>query len=303
MLAVNSNESLYSLIFRTHIVYGILDFSNIIRANGALEPLPKILKGTLHLYEPIDDFLFLNLLRDLGFAKELKFAFSNPFHYRNDLNYLFGFSKRVRTNLAGTHEVRYCLECVKDSIIEFGYGILKSEWYKNRYCFKHEKCLNYFVPKGRKKTVDSLKCVLRGEHPEYSLEISSEYQNINFFSPYAAAQVEYILPCLVNELKRFILYNIELIKNDILGRKYNISHVFYPKVMDFIINQLKKHNFSFRLFWDENAILESIPGGVVDKNSIYVEAFKMKSADCQNCKDYHCYINMTIKGSGVREDI
>jgi len=83
--------------------------SNIISNDGKWRSYPSILKGTINLYKPVDERLFLNKLRKLGVAVTSNRIFENLTEYRDGLEIFFGYHNGAKT-------IRYCKDC------HYGFG-------------------------------------------------------------------------------------------------------------------------------------------------------------------------------------
>lgn len=165
MLKIQKDESIHSFIYRSHVVNGVSDFSNIITQSGDWASFPKILKNTLHLYQPIDDSKFLYLLRDIGLAPISDNVFDSPVTYRTHLLEFFGQGDGKTKVSKRATPIRYCLHCIKEHIQKFGYGVIDVTWARNFFCPTHESALHKVKAKNRKEAIEAVSCILRGVHP------------------------------------------------------------------------------------------------------------------------------------------
>ena len=297
MLKVHKDESIHSLIYRTHVVNGVSDFSNIITAKGGWASFPKILNNTLHLYEPIDDSITLHLLRDIGLATITDKTFDDPVEYRNDLEKFFGQYQGNRKIKQVTLPINYCLKCIKNNIKEIGYGLINVTWSRNSFCPIHKTDLHTVKVINRKEAIEALSFILRGAHPkEYD---SPSYKSEYFYDSrdyYQQKTCDYIAPCLANELKEFISVNWRTFPKELLDKNYSSeNYLKQPYMMERIYNASKKYKYAeFDTFWKENASSKTLYTGVINRNLIEQDIFKHSKSDCQRCFHYHCFANLTI---------
>jgi hypothetical protein len=296
VLKVYKDESIHSVIYRTHILNGVSDYSNIITAKGGWASFPLILKNTLHLYEPIDDFMFLHLLRDIGLAKITSRTFENPMEYRYDLDRFFGQNQRSRKVKRRTLPINYCLKCIKKDIKKFGHGFIKVTWKNNSYCFIHKTYLNTAIVKNRKEAVDALSFILRGTHPNKYGTPSYRSKYFHDHKDYHKKTCDYIAPCLKDEFKKFISSNWKSFPKELLGKNYSSDkYLKEPYMMEGIYSASKMYKYAkFDTFWKENATSKTLYGGVINRKKIEQKIFKYSKSDCQRCSYYNCAANLVI---------
>lgn len=304
MLKVYKGESIHSIIYRTHVVNGISDFSNIVTSTGGWTSFPRILKNTLHLYEPIDDLQFLNLLRDLGLAKITNKMFKQPLAYRKELEIFFGDSNATTKVNQRTKKIKYCLKCIQEHIRDYGYGIFKSIWYFNDMCFLHDIPLNVITESKRKDVVLALAAIYRGEQPtNFS---TSLYISESFYDPrkdYHRVVIDYIAPCLEIKFKKFIDTNRSGFSNKVcesvgfaVNNKYFSEIILSQSYMiEKIYNALKVNSEEvFIAFWKKHVESQTVYAGVINRQSISEKLYKEKNSNCQKCNHYSCGGNLSI---------
>jgi len=304
LLRVLEDESIHSLIYRTHVINGISDFSNIITIKGGWASFPKILKDTLQFYDPVDDLKFLNLLRDFGLAKITVKMFKEPLAYREDLEKFFGCSKSNKRIKQKSKQIKYCLKCIQEHIRDFGYGIIKLTWGSNDQCFEHSIPLYYISESNRKDAILALEAIYRGEQPKnYAI---TKYISDYFYDPreyYHSSDIDYIAPCLEQEFKVFIQNKrfefsekvSETVGISVNGQYTSESYLKQPYMMQKIYNALKITNEQvFNVFWKKHVESQRVFAGVINKRSIKEKLFKEKSANCQRCSHYSCGANLSI---------
>lgn len=297
MLTIQKDESIHSFIYRVHVVNGVSDFSNIITAKGGWASFPKILKNTLHLYEPIDDCKFLHLLRDIGLARITDKTFSDPVMYRSDLEDFFGKNQETRTFKQRTLQISYCLECVKSQIKKCGYGVIKVTWLGNSWCPIHKTDLYIVRTTNRNEAIKALGNVYRGIHPEsYG---APKYRSEHYYDSRKHKLIkerDYIAACLKNDLEEFIKANWKNFPKGLLDKNYTSeSYLTKPYMMNKIYETAKNSKYKkFKVFWSRYAETKLIFTGVVNRESIKEKMYKSTKTTCQNCKHLYCFSNLAI---------
>ncbi|XPF93120.1 TniQ family protein [Colwellia sp. RE-S-Sl-9] len=297
MLKVQEDESIHSIIYRTHIINGVSDFSNIITTKGGWASFPKILNNTIHLYKPIEDSIILNLLRDIGLAKITDKTFDEPVAYRDDLERFFGKNKDKKRNSTSSSSIKYCPKCIKKHIQDFGYGIINVTWSHNSFCPIHKTDLYIAKPTNRNEAIVALGYIYRGVHPKVyeGPRYRSEY--FHDFRKYKhEKKCDYIAPCLTDDLKEFIKANWKNFPKGLLDKNYaSESYLTEPYMMNQIYESAKKSKYKkFRDFWNNFAEIKHIYTGVINRKTITEEIYKSTKVDCQNCKHLRCFSNLAI---------
>ena len=297
MLKIQKDESIHSLIYRTHVINGVFDFSNIITSNGGWASFPKILKGTLQFYDPVDDLKFLNLLRDIGLAGITDKTFNDPMAYREDLEKFFGRYEGKRRIKQGTLPLTYCLSCIKNHIKIFGFGLIKVTWSRNSFCPIHKTDLHIARVKSRNGAVEALHCIFRGVHPKTyeGPSYRSDYFH-DFRKYYHEKSCDYIAPCLADELKEFISENWKTFPKNLLDKNYSSeSYLTQHYMMEKIYNAAKNSKYQgFVNFWNNFAEIKHLDSGVVNRRAISEKTYKSTKVNCHNCKHTNCFSNLAI---------
>jgi hypothetical protein len=301
LLKIQKDESIHSFIYRTHIINGISNFSNILSIEGNWLSFPSLLKGTLQYYQPVDDLKFLNLLRYIGLAKVTDEVFQDPLDYQDDLKRFFGCYKGDNKTRQKPKNIKYCLRCIQEDIVSYGHGMFKVGWWRNPQCNVHQTPLNSIYVSTRGEAIMALKAIYRGENlKNHSVESQvREY----FYDPkvyYYNNKIEYIAPCLQNEFKLFI-QNKRLMfskgTSDLLGslasdKNTSKYYLMQPYVMEKFYNTLKNNNESlFIKFWNIHVKSKIIYTGIITKKSIKEKIFMDKNANCHDCIYHHCGAN------------
>ncbi|WP_406610086.1 hypothetical protein [Agarivorans sp. JK6] len=296
MLDVQKDEFIHSYIYRTHVLNGISDLSNIITSKGEWSSFPKLLKGTMHLYQPIDDSLYLHLLRDINRAEKTDKIFNNPVAYRFELECFFG-KRNGKVRRQRNLPIKYCLECIQRHIKNCGYGIIIVTWFDNSFCPIHKTNLYIAKPKNRNEAIQALNCIYRGIHPEAYEKLSRRSEHFHDLREYSHKNTcDYIAPCLSEELYTFISENFKDFSVGMLGPRHRfINSLSKNNMMIMIYEAVKNSNYKpFKIFWNSFSEIKRIDAGVINRKSITEEMFKNSMVDCQNCKHLSCFSNLKI---------
>lgn len=304
MLKIGQDESIHSLIYRTHIVNGDSNFSNIITLNGRWTSFPNILKGTLHYYEPVNDSFFLRLLRELGQVAKSDQLFKYPTQDQAYLKRFFSLYSGLSKAKDHSSTINYCIECVREHIKNFGYAVLKVTWLTNTFCNEHNTSLFQIPESNRAGSVKALKSVYLGIHPKnYCTPKYVNKVSTDFRQQYIGTDTKYVAPCLNDEFKTFILktrYDLPVEISKKAGVK--LSHyrtsdnsLIRIFIMEKIYYALKNtQNQLFKEFWSKYAVTKKVNTGVISKKSLVETIIISKKSDCQRCEYLDCSANLLI---------
>jgi hypothetical protein len=297
LLKIQEDESIHSLIYRTHVINGVSDFSNIITTKGSWSSFPKILQGTLHLYKPIDDLKFLNLLRDIRLGKITDKIFENPVACRDDLERFFRQGNSNRKTKQATLSIAYCLNCINNHIQKFGYGVINVTWSGNSFCPIHKTDLHIAKAKNRNEAAEALNHIFGGIHPK-TYE-SPSYKSDHFHDSrkyYHETSCDYIAPCLGDGLKEFITENWKTFPKDLLDKSYSSERYLTQNyMMGKIYSAAKNSKYQgFINFWNDFAEIKYLDAGVVNRKAIIEWTYKSTKVNCHNCKHTNCFSNLAI---------
>jgi len=312
MLTLQDDESIHSLIFRTHKINGISDFSNIINAKGIWNYLPRIIKDTLNFYEPIDEAVILNLLREIKLAAPTTRMFNNPTNYRVDLQYFFN-TGGVRTSRTNHYEgVNYCLPCMQEQIKTLGFAYFKNIWCRIEFCHSHNIPLTYIPKKSRSNTLPNLDIILRGLHPteyfKYRWNVQHDTKYDVIIPEYHDTKYDVIIPeyyiakCLAEKLGDYILTNkhlvseaTELYMSKLISNKFNFDRLTKVNIVrDYILENicisLQKKQPHFLL--DFHSLFSvDMPryGGVINNKQLKEPCYKLADLECSACTQPYCF--------------
>ncbi|MCF6437187.1 hypothetical protein [Pseudoalteromonas sp. MMG022] len=278
--------------------------SNIISNDGKWRSYPSILKGTINLYEPVDERLFLNKLRELGVALPSNRIFENLMEYRDELEIFFGCHNGNKTIRRKAEAIRYCKYCIHQSIREAGFGFLKLNWLFDSMCFVHNKPLKMIPVSTRNKALAALRCVYRGENPD--IATAPIHLSLHQYKP---KEVEYesnsdlIAPCLAGEFENFIKVQRLTFSIGVLKR---LGHsISQPLISESYLTQANGKRKIFKALQAENdpafqcfmkSTFESkmVFTGVIDKKGMKENLYKNRGSNCMYCSYSKCIANLAI---------
>lgn len=296
LIKIQKDEHIYSYIYRIHRLNGIFDFSNIISSSGRWVTFPKVLKQSLHYYEPIDDYKFLQLLRDIDIAYYPRGDYEDIISYQADLEVFFECGNESKRLLFwGYKPIQYCLDCIKEHIKSSGFAILKFTWMHNDHCPIHKEPLYITKSISRKKTIDALNNIYSGKHPfQHS---TSEYMKNSLFDDRKyRVYPTCFSPCLMERFEQLILdKRINLFSSDkFLQSDYSGPERCLTGLLSTFQRYTRLKNIGSTLFvkyWRMNVEEIKVYTGVINKKSISENISKLKGKDCNKCNHIECLAN------------
>lgn len=298
---VLDDESIQSLIYRTHVLNGINDFSNIIDIKGLWISFPRIKIGTLDLYTKLGEKSVLSMLQRQGVAPYKGHRFDDPAPYRSSLALFYRKNTEVRR--FNKYTIKFCNQCIQDSLFKHGFGYLKFEWIKSGFCQKHDTALQIIPQQSRVESLRCLNMVFRGELPLECKEFASS-KNMNSFAQSNRSHKKlHFASCLQDDFSFFIKEERHSIGEDIDEMlrfslsKGVISDSYFsqPYVTKYIFNALKdSKSAALKKFLEKYAELKIMQTGVLSSSSIFEKVLKSNREDCALCKHTSCVSNRAI---------
>lgn len=311
MLERVEGESLYSVIYRTHVLYGISDFSNILNHSGLFRYRPTLLKGTIKLFEPIDEKEIKDYLLEMKWISSSKSLFTSPTAFIEELRlFLYGYRPNMLPWTKKNHEIKYCLDCIKENIQKNGFSVHKQVWIGNDYCHVHDIPLFYCKPEERNRSIKNLKRIFSGTHPDNyqvtqsSLKLAREF-DFEYFTDNDTGGGLYFAPCLERYLKKlspalgidfpeiieksietnfqieFNLDNAKELSNDL---DYSIRHMINGGAdLKLLLKKIKNSK--------KKISHVTLRKGVINPNKFVFKIYKKKSRNCITCKSKMCPVN------------
>lgn len=287
------DESLFSFLFRTQLIYGYHNFHNLLTLNGRVSDHLKAQKELIPIYNRMSEkclYLVINT------HNHDEISFSQPY---KDLSKVKEFLDKgcIRECNRLSKSFRYCNECIEENCNSFGIGYLKRSWDIYKDCYKHKTPLSEIIPHTYNSSVEIMMGLILGIKPNpkdifthKKNESMCSLQTIEVTKPLSSL---YIKPCAFILMEKWIYRNrIKLVP-------------FLPKSMwdtnlTPTLTQLTKHpssfvsdiynarnndNFqAFRDFVSENTIIIQERFGVIQKNSFSFNIMKAKNINCLTCK-------------------
>lgn len=315
MLEIAKDESLYSFIFRTHIVFGINDFSNIVTSQGLIQYIPVMLSGTLEHYHPIDQRKILELIireYSLDYGQSV---FEHPREIFIFLDYILSNKRKLTENRANGIHLSYCLKCIRDHINQHGFGFFSYKWSFINQCEIHRVPISSVKQSSSYNTLKVMKSVISGINPPDLNDHIFNKSDVNYISYTKNKKILHILPCLRVAIDLFVddfLFNMgresekEIIRSAIgrgthfstyYSRKYRLKDLqnifFYLKEVD---------NPKMEAFWNSKVDEILLVNNVNPTNNTVVE-HKVKDKECRTCRLEGCAIKGVTSKAEVRNPV
>lgn len=287
------DESFYSFLFRTQLVYGYLDFSNIFRANGMVRTTITVKEELLPVYRRINKkSLYLMINR----SKREKISLQHPYTHLDELNTFLHQGVVVLTDSI-FFDVRFCKECLEECYNLYGIGYLKKEWEHNLYCDRHKKTLSEMTGRLAKSSVDIMMRLIlggqlhEGEFFNFPPSFDEWYKKIRGGDIRVFSSL-YIKPCASSLISNWIYANRYALSAMPLEGSKNTEVALLLKAMsdnpeDFIIklyNDSKNDNLKhFREFISRTTKVVIENYGVLSDDEFRFKVMKSKFISCMDC--------------------
>lgn len=294
MLDLQEGESIHSLIYRVHYIYGILDVSNIITQKGLWRAFPYLSASSQRLYESVDDTKLLASLQDIEIAWFSFSKFSNPFRYYFELKKFLNEEHCGSRSQRSGFSIKFCPLCINDSIKRFGYGYFKSLWIYQASCEVHKSPLLIIEDDSYSKSLIAIESILKGEdvncRPCTRDDIANKnasncylcrYQDLNE-SPYAIAYA----PCLIDRIRHLVAERYFLAK-DMKSKEYYFEYELNRSSEIFgYFNEVRKE-FAQEVedFWSESVSEVAFYVGIRTYRQLL---YKNRFSNCQECTFTEC---------------
>jgi hypothetical protein len=310
------DETLHSFIFRVCLVNGNEKLADITDTKTLWRKNLQLNTKIMQYFTEYNDHDLLTLMRNSEQAKQDTKIFSNPVQHMSDIKRLLRKEPPKKWARPGG-QLKYCIDCIKNSIREFGFGYFKSPWHAevSGYCFIHKKSLSHYPAHSQLKPHEVLKTILRGQHPigSYSRLSTSkttqeQYRLHSIYTfnertlPYDDGNYIFISGCLRAEIENFIrscpddLPKVSLISEcfnkSIISKPYNEGYIFKNYILSKILRSFFEENFEpFLDFWQKNAVKKTVYCGVVKFTDLFEYLHIYQSTDkCIMCKHLSCPI-------------
>ena len=303
------DESIQSFIFRVSINSGYLsipaDIQNILDSTGYWRRIPKIDRLRQHLFQDFEERLLANLVKSNYVTAEDCGLFANPIGYISILKYVF-FNGGACDIRAGKYKIKYCLDCIKESIYKYGFGYFPVHWLNTSYCAVHQSFLHCVKSKTRAESFAAIQYILKGMKPpdytsccdiEDSCNIYGDnVRNVDLFkvkfAPCLKAALLHWLRKHLREIDDATARRAHLQTSDMLLRQFVCTSGLYKKVNDIVIERLfvamqPKYNEQLKSFLVNNAEIIRIKCGIKNVVNLTEQLAITKGNTCGSCTKYN----------------
>lgn len=286
-----NDESLFSFLFRTQLIYGYHNFRNLITLGGWVAYEINARKELLPVYHRFNELKLLNVVNT---NEHPHTTFNSP--YLN-LREFKEFIEQGKAYINGRPDrmIRFCNICIMENEKNYGVGYLKKDWDFSRYCFKHKLPLSEIIPCSYTKTVNAMSALMRGGVPENDDFMMLPLVKTKFKeTKKQPLSTLYIKPCASFLMKEWI-YSNRLILTELLQKKiYDLQKdellkqlTLYP---DWYVSKLyhKRNDESLVIFKDyltQNTCVIKEKYGLLRNDSFVFRCLKAKIINCNNCAE------------------
>ncbi len=303
-----SDESLHSFLLRNLWNFNSQAKPNeIICDDGKFYKYPTVQKEYQHVYSRHQDHILLEMIEiEKTVNGRNNLLFSCPNYSYREIKAVFFNEKRKRTN--ETIKIRYCLRCIKESILTNGYGYLKYHWNFSDKCLVHGVNLKVINSNSRKESITSLKLVFSGMDSKIYSELTIKDKVLDerkcrvdwidtnkFYFPIKAAS------CLKSELAMWFYKNESKINREDIRLFVLRAGFIYILNQDDMVEMKYKENLMGALilctelipslineFYSEHVEYIGLHLGPRQQGEIKEVFSKRKRVNCATCKDDFC---------------
>lgn len=289
-----NDESLFSFLFRTQLIYGYHNFRNLITLGGWVAHKINARKELLPIYHRFNELKLLNVVNS---GEHPHTTFSSPY---SNLKEFKEFIEHGTAYINGrpSRTIRFCNICIMENKKKYGVGYLKKDWDFSRYCFNHKVPLSEIIPCSYKKTVNAMSGIIQGVLPENDDYVILPLKETKL-KEIKKQQKEplstlYIKPCASFLMKEWIFANriilTELLKEKLYDLQKDVllkQLTLYP---DWYVSKLyhKRHDESLVIFKNhvtQNTCIIKEKYGVLRKDSFVFRCLKAKAINCNDCTE------------------
>lgn len=286
------DENILSFLFRTQVIYGCFNFSNLFSQNGKIKMGINIQKELLPVYRLYNEKKLYELL---GKTYTAEVEFCTPYKKLYSLGNLLNREK-VYCYMVNYVSFNFCIECIEESYKAHGVGYLKQEWFRSGYCNKHKIPL-YFVPiRSFSDSIDNMMKLMAGirPHPHNYRPITERdsFTSVSKHKNQDITSTVYIKPCVeklfiewINEHNDILLSTIQP-KGCNYSKSYLLKSVLRHERDYFKIFYLNRHsnNFiSFNEFLSKKTRIIIEKHGAIQEDSFSDSVMKNASTNCLTC--------------------
>ncbi|MFP2163923.1 hypothetical protein ACLEYI_02990 [Enterobacter ludwigii] len=286
-----NDESLFSFLFRTQLIYGYHNFRNLITLGGWVAYEINARKELLPVYHRFNELKLLNVVNT---NEHPHTTFNSP---HSNLREFKEFIEQGKAYINGRPDrmIRFCNICIMENEKNYGVGYLKKDWDFSRYCFKHKLPLSEIIPCSYTKTVNAMSNIMRGGLPENDDFMMLPLVKTKFKeTKKQPLSTLYIKPCASFLMKEWI-YSNRVILTELLQKKLYVLQkdellkqlTLYP---DWYVSKLyhKRNDESLVIFKDyltQNTCVIKEKYGLLRNDSFVFRCLKAKIINCNNCAE------------------
>lgn len=315
------DETLHSFIFRVCLVNGDENFADVTDLHVQWKEKLRLNVKIMKYFTQYSDNDFLTLMRNSWQARKKVAIFDNPIEYMSEIKYLLR-RQDSRRGHGHNHQLKYCIDCIRESINTNGFGYFKSSWHYRfaEYCFIHDIPLTHYKKHGSLQNHEILKTIISGEHPVGCYIILLNYRPLKERQPsltdtgtlvertlpYDHSEFIFVSACLRAEIENFIrTYPNDLPKMALISdtfnkttirKPYNESYLFKNYILSKILRCFFEENFQpFMTFWKENTSKTVLYCGVVKTTDVIEYIYIYQNTEkCNMCKHLSCPVKTQL---------
>lgn len=305
MLIPFENESLYSFILRGLIISGNTKFDSVIGINGLWLEKPHVPRESQYLFCQLDDSQLFEISKKSGLANENRFMFGNPSSFIHSLKYIYAQKNTIPRKVKGSIEIKFCIYCIKESIILNGCGYFKADWLFSDDCSKHNRSLqaihfaSYCGVKSEILKIFSGECNAQSFTNSKTKQFTRIKRKRDDNKDSCRIKLNnhwiYIMPCLKNDMSRWLAINTDnlyesitsmrdfLIRDTICSSTEKYVHMDDDKWYMHLYHLIKYEEPFFKDYIDNNFKSSSYYFGMNRQNSFCETLYKLTGSDCSKC--------------------
>ncbi|MBY8219784.1 hypothetical protein ACSEYT_00450 [Vibrio cidicii] len=281
------DESVQSWFFRQALLSGESKFENVIGTDGKWYGTPCLGSGcTLNLHS-IPDLGLLRFLRKSGIANKDATMFDNPVNYVKQMSIVTP-SKYSSSNSKGQITIRFCEDCIGESIKENGFGYFKAEWLSSIHCSIHDVNLRELTSRNRQSAAVEISRAFSGR-PVSESQISFDLdKDSHLYRESKSDELYHIMPCL---LDAFYMWASK--KSDNAELKYEYLDFYHQNGMrKEVSDEYLHHKFMYfrehfpmqlKGFLERASELKEYKFGFRQRFSFSETLVKSKNQNCSKC--------------------
>lgn len=292
------DESLFSFLFRTQLVYGYQDFSNLFRLCGLARNAIAVKKALLPVYRRVNK---KTLYKMINYTQREMISVEQPYAHLNELE---RFLLRGVVILKDKRfiNVGFCKYCLDESYEMNGIGYLKKGWEASNYCYRHKIPISETIGASHKLSADIMMKLILGEKisPNDSFTHKSaiagqkmtKEKGIRHFSSL------YLKPCSLALIRSWVCTNQSLLSGVYSDNLWGVDTPLLQRNIcdvpdEFIIKLFSNVNddnlVCFREFIAQqtNVVFESY--GIYSRDEFRFKVLKSKNINCKDCHSGKLY--------------